>query len=168
MGQLTLYEITSDLAALVNTLDMIEDPVKRAECEAEIARLISLQLTKIDHFCQFLAHLESQAELCAHEIDRIKGRQYYLKRTLERLENYAIRVMEEQETRKLDGETSSLRLRQNPPAVEITDAAKVPDEYRIVVETVSFDKRAIKKALETGSEVPGADLKFGRITLVRK
>lgn len=168
MSELTLYEISTDLVALLDTVDLCETPEKRAECEAEIDRTMKLQLKKVDDFNRYLTHLENQAALCDKEADRIKTLQRVLERYVERLEAYAVHVMEELNVKKLEGDTSQLRLRHNAPAVEITNEEQVPDKFKIIVPHVSLDRQAIKKALNAGEEVPGADLRFGRVTLLRK
>lgn len=163
----TLYAILDNLVALFDTRDMCVTDEERAECDRELARTIAQQLHKVDDFNRFLAHLESQTQLAAAEIQRIEARSRRIFRTQKRLEEYAIQTMQTWGLKVLDGETSQLRLRQNPPAVEITDDVLVPNEYRRIVESITIDKRSIKRAIEEGLEVPGAHLRSG-ISLVRK
>lgn len=168
MSIVTLYEISDHLLALVDTLEMCDTEEKRAECEADIVATVAAQIQKTDDFAHFLAHLESQAEFADSEIERVKQRKQTLVNTQKRLEQYAIRVMQNLNVKKMKGNTTELSLRQNAAAVEITDEAQVPAEFKIVHQTVTVDKRAVKKAIESGAEVPGADLHFGTISLVRK
>lgn len=167
MSSLTLYSLSETLSALLDSLDLCETSEQIAECEADIERTALALVHKVDDFSQFLAHLQSQQVLATQEIERLKSRRQYLLRTQDRLEQYAIRVMQQQGIRKLDGDTSRLSIRNNPPAVEITDEAQVPVAYKIVHTTVTCDKRAIKGAIDHGIEVPGATLHVG-ISLVRR
>jgi len=164
---LTLYEITDTLQALVDSLDMCETDEQRAQCEAEIEQTVKAQVQKTDDFCRFLAHLESQEGLATAEIDRLFARRHALTRTRERLERYAIYTLQSMNLKRIDGTTSRLSLRQNPPAVEITDEALLPGRYKTVVQEVKIDKRAIKEAIQSGSDVPGANLRSG-ISLSRR
>lgn len=168
MSSITLYTVTDTLAALVDSLDMCETDELRAQCEAEIQRTVQQQVQKVDDFHRFLVHLESQIELAGKEIDRLKARRDHMDAMIERLKDYAVRVMSEQNLTRLEGDTVTFSLRQNPPAVEITDEAAVPAVYKTVVQTVKVDKRAIGKELKAGRDVPGADLRFGSVSLVRK
>jgi hypothetical protein len=97
--------------------------------------------------------------------------------------------------KRLEGNISSLRMQKNPDSVAITDENAVPLAFKDVVltmpaqtwealverlgedERASFeaqikkmefkpDKRAIGGELKNGSEIPGADLKFGEFRLV--
>lgn len=168
MTAVTLYEANEHLVALLDTLDMCETDEARAECEAAIQQAAETHIRKVDSFCRFLSLVESQAELAAKEIDRLKLRRDALQKTADRLEQYAIRLMQSQGLTKLEGDTAKLSLRSNVAAVEITDEAAVPPQFKTITQKISCDKRAIKKAIDSGADVPGADLRFGSVTLIRK
>jgi len=99
--------------------------------------------------------------------------------------------------RKLEGKTCVFSVRACPPSVEVRDEAAIPAEYKTLTITVpataweelvdnvdlderskflaavkktecSVDKRGIKTAIDSGAEVPGADLAIGKYALVRK
>jgi hypothetical protein len=99
--------------------------------------------------------------------------------------------------RKLEGNTVTFSLRACPASVEIKDDAAVPVQYKTAavrmpaklweemldaldlelrsqVEDLastpnySVSKTAIKKGIDAGEEVPGADLTVGKYSLVRK
>jgi hypothetical protein len=99
--------------------------------------------------------------------------------------------------RKLEGRTVVFSARPCPASVEVRDEAAIPAEYKTLTITVpataweelidgvdiderskflaavkktecSMDKRGIKTAIDSGAEVPGADLAIGRYALVRK
>ena len=164
---LTLYEISETLQALVDSLDMCETDEQRAQCEAEIQQTVRVQMGKTDDFCRFLAHLESQEGLASAEIDRLWARRHALTRTRERLEQYAIHVLQSMNLQRIDGATSRLSLRRNPPAVEIFNEAALPGKFKTVVQEVKIDKKAIKEAIQGGADVPGANLRSG-ISLSRR
>lgn len=48
-----------------------------------------------------------------------------------------------------------VRLQKNPPTVVISNPDLIPDSYKVVKETISFDKKALKKDIEEGFEVDG-------------
>ncbi len=97
--------------------------------------------------------------------------------------------------KRLEGNVSSMRMQKNPDSVAITDENAVPLAFKDVVLTMPAhvweallerlgkderarfeerikkaefkpDKRAIGGELKNGSEIPGADLKFGEFRLV--
>lgn len=98
---------------------------------------------------------------------------------------------------KLEGHTVTFSIKDCPPSVEIQDEAAVPSDYKAITITmpalkwealldsldleeraamldavekpkVVVSKMAIKKAIDCGAQVPGADLIIGKKTLVRK
>jgi len=168
MANLTLYEINENLQALTDSLDLCQSAEERAACEADIERAVAAQIKKVDDFARFLTHLEAQAELADREIERLRTRRRRFTGLQERLQQYAVRVMQSANLKQLDGDTARLSLRHNPPAVEITDEARVPPEYKTIQQTIACDKRAIKRAIDTGEQVPGAELRPGTVSLLRR
>ena len=98
--------------------------------------------------------------------------------------------------RPLEGNTSTFSLRGCPPSVEVTDEPSIPSEYKILMlklpavtweqlldgleieqraavleqvksPEVTVDKRSIKSAIDSGTDVPGAGLATGRHSLRR-
>lgn len=157
---LTLYGIEEELDARLNTIDLVdqEDAELRAEIEQEIAQLVAAEKSKVDGVCRMLAHFEAQAQFATDEAKRLTQRKRQFEIAGERLERCARIAMEIAGKQQLDGNTSRLKLRLNPPAVLITNAEAVPSAYQIVKTDVSIDKGAIKRAIQSGLDVPGAEL----------
>ena len=167
MSSLTLYEISDHLVSLLDTFDLCETDEQRAECNAEIERYVDAQIRKVDSFCRFLSHLESQTELAEKEIKRLKAREAVFANLLERLEKYAIFTMQRNNLRKLDGDTAKLMLRVNTRGVDIDNEELVPAKFKTIRQEIQIDKRGIKKAIDAGEEVPGAHLREPSVSLIR-
>jgi hypothetical protein len=98
---------------------------------------------------------------------------------------------------KLEGRTVTFSIKDCPPSVAIQDEAAVPSDYKAITITmpalkwealldsldleqrasvldavekpkVAVSKTAIKKAIDGGAQVPGADLMVGKKALIRK
>lgn len=164
----TLYEIIDHLGALLDTLEGAGDPEVIRSIEADIAACLDAQTRKVDAIAGYLAHCEAQQEAAAAEIKRLQERKSLYEKRQERLKAYVVRIMEDLQVRKLEGETSTLMLRACPPSVEILDEEAIPEQYKVTRVAVSVDKKAIKAALEADIDVPGADLVVGRNTVVRR
>jgi hypothetical protein len=98
--------------------------------------------------------------------------------------------MDETGTKKLEGNLVTFSLRKNPPSVEVLDEMAVPAMYKVATLTIAgvlvdavldaleldaqvrldwfLDKRAIKAAIDAGSDVPGAAIARDKYSLVRK
>lgn len=168
MPDLTLYQAEDDLKTWADTLDCAATEEERQEIAARIPDVLTAAIEKRDRFCAFLAHLEAQEELCKVEEDRIAARRRGFESLRKRLEEYAIHTMENLGVRKLEGNTSVLRLHGKPASVIIENPAEIPARF-IVEKIVSDpDKRAIKAAIDAGEDVPGATLALGGNSLRRK
>ena len=160
----TLYSIEDDLIASLDTLELLDpetDAELRAELEEEIARLVAAEITKVDGVVRMLAHFESQAELAGEEIARLSARKKGFESSYERLESCARLAMSCAGKTRLDGKTSALVLRKNPPKVFVSNFDLVPAEYLIVKQEITVDKDAVKRAIKGGAEIPGAELVQG-------
>lgn len=164
----TLAELTDHLQALFDTVEMIEDPAVKKEAEAEIERYLEAEVRKVDNISSYIAGCERQAQWLKEEIARLRDRIGMWERRGERVREYVKRVMQQSDTAKLDGQTATFYLRAATPAVVISDEAAVPEEFKRTTITVTIDKLAIRKAIEAGHDVPGADLALGGQTLVRR
>jgi hypothetical protein len=164
-GELTLYEITDTLPALLDSLDMTEPgSPERAECEADIARYMEALPTKVDGVGHVRASLKGMSALAAEEIKRLQMRKQRFDAALERIDGYVVSILEglpepKRGPKKLEGATTTLSLAKCPPSLRIFSEAMIPAEYRVVVPaTTEVNKAAVKDALKLGIAVPGAEL----------
>lgn len=164
----TLAEITDQLQALFDTLEMIEDPDDKRACEEEIQRYLESEVRKVDGINGYLTTCENQQEWAKQEIGRLRERIGIWESREQRVRDYVQMVMERKGEKKLEGRTATFLLRQSPAAVVITDEEEIPVEFKRTTISVTVDKRALKKAIDDGRDIPGADLSIGKNTLVRK
>lgn len=57
-------------------------------------------------------------------------------------------------------------LKNNPPSVKINDEELIPDKFKKEKVSITIDKTAIKKAIQDGEEVIGAELVVGKTLLI--
>jgi hypothetical protein len=77
----------------------------------------------------FAADLDTTASAIKDAEARMKARRQAVERRAERLRHYLLAGMQFAGIEKIDGPDFCVKLRTNPPAVEVFDAAQVPDEY---------------------------------------
>jgi hypothetical protein len=197
----TLYELEDNLQALVNSIELAEDPSERASILEEIGHALRRTAEKRDTVVQFLRHCEMQQRFADAEIERIQKRKALMARLQEELEAYLVQVVERyakpdrRGIQRLEGNFSSLRIQKNPDSVLITDLSAVPLAFKHAVLSMPAhvweallqrvgleerkvwegrveklelkpDKKAIGAELKMGTEIAGADLKFGDWRLV--
>jgi hypothetical protein len=197
----TLYELEDHLQALVNSIELVEEPSFRESILEEIGQALRRAKEKRDAVVAFLRHCESQQKFADAEIERIQKRKELIARVQDELESYLIQVVEQYAPRdrrsvqRLEGNFSSLRIQKNPDSVLITDIEAIPSAFKQAILTMPAyvweallqsldpderkvfesrvdklelkpDRKALGAELKRGTQIRGADLKFGDWRLV--
>jgi hypothetical protein len=127
-----LYELEDNLQALVNSIDLAEEPAIRASILEKIGHEVRKAKEKRDTVVGFLRYCESQQKFAEAEIDRIQKHKEFIARVQEELEAYLIPVVEQfaspdrRGVQRLEGHFSSLRIQRNPESVLISDLEAIP------------------------------------------
>jgi hypothetical protein len=133
---LTLYSVEENLAALLDTADMVEDPAQQEAIEREIVAAHMAAVEKRDRVHQFLVHCEMQAGGIDHEIKRLQALKKNFESARDRVTDYIVRVIKDRgpdekgKYPKLEGKTCSFAIQRNPESVEITDPAAISERYQ--------------------------------------
>jgi hypothetical protein len=98
------------------------------------------------------------AEAIKLEIQRLQSLLTERNTRAERLENAVKRYMEMVDVKEVVTDLYTLKLRKNPPKVEILEEVVVPSEYKVERVWFTIDKKAIADALKNGVPVDGARL----------
>lgn len=134
----TLYELEDNLQALVNSIDLAEEPSARESILKEIGQALRKTSEKRDAVVAFLRHCEMQRRFADAEIDRIQRRKASITRLQEELESHLVCMVERHAkpdrrgVQRLEGNFSSLRIQKNPDSVLITDAGAIPLAFKQV------------------------------------
>lgn len=188
---LSLYEYEATLASF----DDADDTGLSVEQKRHLAE-ITLMATeqKRDAVARFIRTLGASVDSLKEEEEYLRTRRKAIERRLDSLklyvavlvDQYAPPAAEEGGVRRLEGRVFKLCTQRNPVSVEITDEPSIPLEYQTAtiivpaeqandivqqfdVKGIVFEtsKTAIKKAIEAGIEVPGAELRQTRSLRVR-
>jgi ribosomal 50S subunit-associated protein YjgA (DUF615 family) len=139
---LTLYDLEDNLAALVNTFEMVEEAETRKLILDDIGNALRQVKAKRDAVVGFLRHCEAQQQFADQEIERIKTRRDRMAKFQAEFEQYLIRVIDQfvvadrRGVKRLEGNFSSMRLQKNPDSVVITDEKALPVAWKDVVLTM--------------------------------
>jgi hypothetical protein len=115
---------------------------------------------KRDRMAEFILHTEEAEQAIEEEIARLRRRKERISAARERMQDSVLEVMEVMDMKSLKGELYTLVAAKNPSSVEIVDDLSLPPEFLLPPPPSPLrpDKSAIKKALKSGKEVPGARL----------
>lgn len=145
---MTLYEIDSAIMACIDAeTGEIVDPDKLEALQMERER-------KIENVALWVKNLKALTSAIKAEKDALAEREAIHKAKIESLSKWLVGV--------LDGakfETPKVKISfRNSEAVEITDESEIPAEYMREKVQTAPDKTAIKEALKSNFNVPGAIL----------
>ena len=122
---------------------------------------------KLDNIADFILDMEGSAQAAADEMDRLAKRMKSFQSAENRMREYVLRIMEMRGVETVQCSTVTLRRKENPVTVEITNPEMIPDKLKRVppAPPPQPDKTAIKEAIKSGETVPGARL-FRKVKLV--
>src|SRR2546423_9384682 len=92
---LTLYELEDNLAALANTIEVVDEADTRQIVLDEIGRALRQATEKRDAVVAFLRHCETQQKFADQEIERIRNRRDRIAKLQDELEQYVIGVIDQ-------------------------------------------------------------------------
>ena len=164
---LALYEIAHQFKALESLADsddlppeMIADTLEGLEGDFE---------TKAVQVAKFILSLEANAEAVTKAADAMELRALRMTKRAESIRAYLLFQMQTVDWRKIDTPEIIISRRNNPAAVQVADEASVPDSYWVQPDPPPkrIDKKAVKAALQSGTDVPGCFLESGERVDIR-
>lgn len=157
-----LYELTGALEDL-SSMDMDDEAVKTSlECIQGDFNDKAVAIIKLSE------NLSADTSAIDAEIKRLQERKKVIENRKNSLREYLMHNMQAANIQKIECPLFTASLRKGIESVEIIDQSQIPDEFVKVEVVTSPDKKAIKAALSSGVDVPGAALKRGETTIVIK
>lgn len=154
-----LYVLADEFNTL---LDLVEDPqTDPLKLELQLAEVTSDIKAKAFGIAEVLRSFERRAEDYKREQDRLYAARKVLEFAGERLKAYTLEQMQSMGIDRIDTGVHTVRVQQNPPRVEVVDAALVPGEYQRTKVVVEVDKRHILEDVKDGVVVPGVSIERG-------
>ena len=157
----SLYELTGsafELQMLLESGDIDEDTYKDT--------LESLDINaKIESVCKVIRNLTAEAEAYKAEKDRLAERQKTAENGIKRLKDSLLHYMLTTEQTKVKQGIFSVRINRSA-SVNITDPLVIPPDYLKFSEP-QINKAEIKKAIQSGDEIPGAELVTNESIVIR-
>ena len=152
----TLYVITAELNAIITQLEELGGEIT-PELEQALAINEESFAAKSEDYGHAILNLKGMAAAAKAEKERLAALQKFYENTCNRLDNALKTAMVATGHDKVETPTMRLSLR-HTTATEVDDLDAVPAEYKTTKVEVVADKTAIKKAIQSGEDVPGAHL----------
>lgn len=151
---MNLYQLSARMQQLFD-----QDELSELEC-LEFDTLCADAEQACVYRAKFIRNLQAEAAAVEAARKQMQEREKALTAKIEREENRLIARMWELKFSKLTTPDFVTSIKTNPPSVNDFDKALIPEKFWVtkVTETKSIDKTAIKAAIQSGEEVPGANL----------
>ena len=148
----TLYQMTAQAGELYELLqgEIIDEQTFKDTLEA-----IGTE-EKIEGYCQVIKNLQADLDMFKAEADRIADRMKPIKNNIDRMKESLLAFLKASGQDKVKAGTFAVSIGTSK-ATNILDEALIPTEYK-TPQPDKIDKTAIKKAIESGVEVAGAEI----------
>jgi hypothetical protein len=147
-----------NLADLISQLQHTDDPEVVAMFEDAVEEAGEGFRDYVTTCLDLATDLSLSAEAIESEIERLQMLKQERKSRANRLQESVKTYMEMVGTSEIVTDLYTVKLRKNPPKVEIVDEIMISKEYLVQKTTYSADKKAIADALKNGVPVDGARL----------
>ena len=158
---LKLYEIEQNYLA---ALDIFTDPENEIMPEVAADTLEAIEgefELKAVRVAAFARQMEAEANAIKTAIEGMDKRKKTLESRAKWLKDYVKHGMETVGLKKLESAWFVASIQKNPASVDVFDAEAIPSEFKHNVIEIKIDKVAIKTALVSGQNIPGAKLTNG-------
>ena len=169
MSNITLFQLSSEYQRLAEFLAAAELDEQTVADTLEGSGLPDAIADKA-HAIEMIARtIEQHQPAIAAEIDRLQKLEAHRWRAAKALRDYLLKHMLACGISKIETPLFSLRVADNPPAVEVFDAGMVPAQFIRQPEPPppQIDKRALAAAMRAGEVIPGAKLVRAQRLVVR-
>lgn len=157
-----LYQITGEVLEAIELYNNVETDEELLSVEA---RLNGLQIRFEEKALAIAKHIINESgdlEAIETEIERLSALKKSREGAVKRLKDYVLSNMLATNTPEIDGGTMKLKVRKNPPSVNVLDETQVPDTYKRTKTVVEIDKKEILAAWKANQiGVAGTEVKQG-------
>lgn len=157
-----LYEIADDYRAIASMLEDADqnDPAAMEAVSNALEQVGGELSAKALSVVRVITNHDSDVAALDTEIARLMARKKSIAARREWLDGYLLNNMQLSGISEIKCPAFTIRLRENPPSVVVTDDAAIPAKYMRVPPPpmAAPDKAEIKRALLAGLEIPGCKL----------
>ena len=154
MSELKLYELSSDYRDGLEALVDIEDEAVQDTLEG----LKGAVEKKSINIAYYIGNLNATADSIDNAIKQMTARKKAFQNKADRIKDWLKLNMESCKITEIIAPEFALKIVNNPAKVVLGEDELIPKKFKTIVRTITIDKNAIKKVLNSGKEVQGATL----------
>lgn len=154
----SLYELSFNYLDLKLQMDDAENQEQYDSILETIGALQDDIADKGENIARIVRMLDADIAACDVEIKRLQNRKKYKANAKDRLNNIVYYALESVGMTELNTSIGKWKIAKNPPSVEITDEAAIPEEY-LIPQPSKVDKHKILDDFKAyGMAVPGVEI----------
>lgn len=164
----SLYSISKDY--LVNLYEMLESTDENTPTQAISDTIQGMQgelKEKIKSIGAFMLNIDLEIDQIDVVLKRLSDRKKSMSRKKESLEKYLLTHMVETGVTSIKSDEFEIKLGKCAESAIIDDDMLLPSKFIVRKVTEAPDKMAIKRAIQSGEDVPGAHLEAGNRLIVK-
>lgn len=159
----TLYELTEQYTELLNAIEtddpkLLEDTIASTGINEDLNK-------KFEGYGQVINQAKADMNEVSEEIKRLQTKKRTYDNNIKRLKQALIDSLAAVGKDRIKTSLFSFSIK-NTRAVDVTSVEDLPVDY-LVPQPSKPDKKAIKEAIESGQDVPGATIKFNESLVIR-
>lgn len=156
----SLYQLTHDYRELLHTLSDMDIDAQTVLDTIESTGLQESIAQRTQSRVFVMRSMRAHADMVDAEIKRLTKLKKHYEQRADALEESTLALLQSADIHTIEGDLMVVKIRQNPPCVEVFDPDQVPAEYlrNPPPPPPAPDKTAIKDALKRGIDIPGARL----------
>lgn len=162
MTGISLYQIAAEHRQMVERLMDCQDDAQ-AVADTISAESYPLEI-KAQNVAYAIRNLEATAQAIKDAEKQMADRRRAMENRAQHIRDYLQTCLEIAGVQKVECPHFALSIKNNPPSVDVFEPKLIPAEYMKTPEPPPpvVDKAAIKEAIKSGKEVPGATLVQGK------
>lgn len=155
----TMFELTSQYAALMDRYDMAADDAERAEAIEMLDEINDSIADKAEAYARIMRNKKGEAEMYKAEAKRLEQCAKAAENVVENLKARLLDAMRIADATEINTTIGRWRVQMNPMSCEVVDASKVPMEYHIPQEDKIDRKGLLDHYKKTGEVFDGVEYK---------
>ncbi|MCL2897102.1 siphovirus Gp157 family protein [Brenneria tiliae] len=161
---ITAIALANDMKKLQELLETSDELTPEMIADTMVG--VEMELAdKLDAAYIHVRNLEGLAKTCDEEAKRLADRKRSFENRAKQLKQYVLDCLLTAGLDKLKTTTNTFTARKGVASVIVDNEGLLPDELVTVQTLVAPDKKAIKEAIESGVDVPGAHIEIGARSL---
>lgn len=163
MANTSLYNITNKFVEL---MDKVQEGELTEEEYNQLGQELALELqNKSANIIGYAQNEEALIDAIDIQIKRLQEFKKAKQNSLDKFKTYVKDNMNKLGIKKVETELGILSVNNSPVSVEITNQDLIPAKYKKIIQEEKIDKVALKKDLEAGNDIDGAQLSTGNTYL---